>query len=232
MTKGKTEEEADDEALHDAIVFRERLVLEGKVKVAHVGDNKGIFWNKKRNGWDVFVRAHGKKLRGGHFRPINKTPEAVEKARQAAVECRVQLEMRFGRHGTTVMRDVLQSRPAASSQAPAGDPTPDAVLHINGSGRRLRGEAPSEVRMKRQKCEDEEEEEEEKDQNPEVFDAEAGQATSPVGVTWRRHGCHWRVQMFVNGKVDRRLFKPKEDKPEELERELLAACRQDTESAV
>lgn len=108
LEDGKTEAEASAEAMQEAIVFREGLVLRGLVKVANVGSSKGIVWNRQHGSWDIFIRVYGKKLRGGRFRPVDGTPEASEKARQAAVALQEHLELRYGRHGPEVQRRVLQ----------------------------------------------------------------------------------------------------------------------------
>jgi len=215
MGYGRSREDAEKEALREAIVFRERLFVEGKIKGIEDNENKGLTWNKRRKGWDVCFRVHGQKLRGGYFRPLDDTPEAIEKARQAAAECRKQLELKHGRYGQQIQQAILHQGPGG--QAPGEASRQEPALK---APKQQREESGRKVPMR--------------GSSAAAFTAPATPAAgrrrkdSQVGVTWRRHGCHWRVHMYVNGKLDRRLFKPKEDgTPEEVERELLAACRVD-----
>jgi len=92
---GKSAQEANAEALHDALAFREDLVKRGKIKAAtsiHQSRVKGVFWTAGNKSWVVKIRVRGKLLHGGSFRPKDDTAEAMEEARLAAIECRRKLE--------------------------------------------------------------------------------------------------------------------------------------------
>jgi len=54
----------------------------------------GVSWDKYTGQWHVAVRVKGKQTHK-RFRPKDRTPEEVERARLAAVECQQQLQLRL-----------------------------------------------------------------------------------------------------------------------------------------
>mmetsp|Transcript_12674 Transcript_12674/g.40537 ORF Transcript_12674/g.40537 Transcript_12674/m.40537 type:complete len:467 (+) Transcript_12674:195-1595(+) len=87
--------EADAEALRDAIAFREDLVRKGVLKATK--GKAGVSWTRASRSWRVELAVGGgKKVQGGSFRPKDDTPEEVERARLAALECRRNLMLKLG----------------------------------------------------------------------------------------------------------------------------------------
>mmetsp|Transcript_10265 Transcript_10265/g.31254 ORF Transcript_10265/g.31254 Transcript_10265/m.31254 type:complete len:227 (-) Transcript_10265:135-815(-) len=86
---GKSTQEADAQAFHDARAFREGLVEQGKIKVCNSdrkSNIKGVCWHKK-GYWQVQT-CIGSKRSFSFFKPKDDTPEEIERARKLAVEHR------------------------------------------------------------------------------------------------------------------------------------------------
>jgi len=101
MERGnKSYEEADAEALRDAIAFREELARKGVVQAGRAPCTKamhGVRWVQGTRAWRVRIRdAAGHTWHGGYFRPEDDTPEEMERARLAALECRHNLMLKLG----------------------------------------------------------------------------------------------------------------------------------------
>merc|ERR1719323_468823 len=99
MKDGKSLEEANAEALRDAIAFREQLEKQGvcKPRVALQRSGiKGVRWKKRDKCWEAKLGVNGKTLFGGLFYPKDGSPEAVERARLEAVERRREMEKHRG----------------------------------------------------------------------------------------------------------------------------------------
>ena len=96
MNTGKTYREAEADALRAAIEFRNGLERSGVAKAKRVDNPQsnmnGIYWHIQKEAWIVRLRAKGKQLSGGCFKPKDSTPEEVECARLLAVESRRKLE--------------------------------------------------------------------------------------------------------------------------------------------
>jgi len=255
---GRSQEEADKACLEDAIIFREKLISDGKVFRARSreSENKGLSWSRSRGGWDVFFRVHGKKLRGGHFRPLNTTPEGIEQARQAAAECRRQLEMKYGRHGQSIQmavrekvqtdmevtnvevaspldKEAPQRKTPQKASKPEAPPQGDACPERRGS-RRLISEVPAQVLGPGPQASEADARQRRVMEvpaqalgpAPQALDADARQRRG-MEVTWRRYGCQWRVEVSVDSRSNKWLFQSTSGTLEEVERELLAACSKD-----
>lgn len=90
---GKTRGEADAEALRDAVALGE----EQAARSERPGSVKILDWNTARKAWWVHIKLDGKTFHGGFFRPKDDTPEEIERARLAAMECRRNLELKHGK---------------------------------------------------------------------------------------------------------------------------------------
>jgi len=96
MLPRKSMQEADAEALRDAVACRKGLVDQGKIKVSaplRTTGIRGVCWHTGKHAWEVRYNAAGKKKAGGTFKPKDDTAEDIERARLAAVECRRRLEL-------------------------------------------------------------------------------------------------------------------------------------------
>jgi len=125
---GKSTQEADAQAFHDARAFREGLVEQGKIKVSaakHTTGVKGVTWHKKQNAWVVRYHAAGKRQPGGTFKAKDGTAEEIECARLAAVECRLKLELEhYDIH--------VQQAPDPSQQKELDTGVPGVSWHAHG----------------------------------------------------------------------------------------------------
>jgi len=99
MKPGKSVEVADMAALRDAVAYRRDLIKKGKITVTRRSANasgfKGVFWCTSTKSWAAHVTLSGKRIIGGRFRPRRNTPEGMEDARLAAMECRRKMEARY-----------------------------------------------------------------------------------------------------------------------------------------
>jgi len=96
---GKSGQEAEAEALHDAAASLEGLVQQGNIKVSTAKRTaciKGVNWDKSHGRWKVVYHAAGERKAGGSFKPKDDTAEEIERALLAAVECRRRLELEHG----------------------------------------------------------------------------------------------------------------------------------------
>jgi len=101
MTRGKTAEQADNDALREAVAFRNTLVQNGEIteKKEATGGVKGVLWSREKKCWVVTIRqtiqgklTHVKWVR---FRPKDDTPTEIEKARLLAVAKRQKWEKKY-----------------------------------------------------------------------------------------------------------------------------------------
>merc|ERR1712046_330641 len=99
MNTGKTYSEAEADALRAAIEFRKGLEWNGIAKAKRVeipqSGVKGVLWYTRGEAWEVKIQINGKTLHGGRFKPMDSTPEELERARLAAVESRRKLEEKY-----------------------------------------------------------------------------------------------------------------------------------------
>eukprot|EP00969_Alexandrium_andersonii_P356814 15447386-Alexandrium_andersonii.AAC.1 len=102
-SSGRTYDEADAEALREAIAFRESMVAAGRLQACRPTPSResgvaGVTWQASGGWWKVKLRIDGKKFAQRKFRPTDASPEAVEAARVLAVQCRRELEREIGLH--------------------------------------------------------------------------------------------------------------------------------------
>mmetsp|Transcript_10266 Transcript_10266/g.31258 ORF Transcript_10266/g.31258 Transcript_10266/m.31258 type:complete len:227 (-) Transcript_10266:135-815(-) len=108
---GKSTQEADAQAFHDARAFREGLVEQGKIKVCNSdrkSNIKGVCWHKK-GYWHVRTRIGGK-WSSSLFKPQDNTPAEIERARKLAVEHRRKQESELYDIQVTEVPDPDQQR--------------------------------------------------------------------------------------------------------------------------
>jgi len=106
---GGSYEEADAQALRDAVAFREGLVRQGVVEEARAERQSGcpgVSWHRTSKRWMVRMKISGKDKTFGYFHPKDDTPEEVERARLAAVERRREVE---AEHREVVVREDVQA---------------------------------------------------------------------------------------------------------------------------
>jgi len=99
MTPGRSEAQADNDALRAAIAFRKSLVRQGIIRErrpVRPGGCRGVYWESTTKQWAVRIRdSSGGKVRTiarANFKPLDDTPEEIEKARLLAVAKRRELE--------------------------------------------------------------------------------------------------------------------------------------------
>jgi len=103
-SSGKGYQEADAEALRDAIAFREGKAEDRVIQEGPRPDRKGVYWQRGR--WVIRLCLNGKYRSGGSSRPRDGTPEEVERAYQAAAARKRQLEQ----EGAGDERETLKKR--------------------------------------------------------------------------------------------------------------------------
>jgi len=198
-------EEADAEALRDAVAFRKDLVRRGVVKVARTAQrqscSRGVSWESRGQGWRVQMRSGGRRI-NFHFRPKDNTPEEVERARLAAVERRRELEAEHCE--VVVPRD--EQRPRETDSKDKQQPRemkkkPARRLVVQRRKDTLRHEVAKAAKAAKA----------------------AERQSSGSGVSWDAQSKSWQILVCIGGKRRSFYVHPEDDSVNEVERARLAA---------